>query len=261
MGLFFRGRSRLIIFIVANARLIAMCDVCGHVKTGEQCAFCVKKRGVKRVPPCRNDACAYCNRETLASCERALRRWGAANAKQPRDVWKNSSERVELVCEGCNRQYTQIASRVPIHDCALCVNKSERRLYDALIRINPDVIYQPRFDWAGNVRYDFMMGGSVLVELDGPQHFRPVTTWKSGFDVCDRDKKKEDLALANGMSVIRVLQEDVWSDAHGWRAYLETSYFECVSSSTAPRVVIPRGRKEYDTGVYARMRAGGDGFF
>lgn len=186
------------------------------------------------------------------ACERALQRWAAANMKTPRDVWLTSSERVKLVCDGCNREYDQMACRVPLHDCALCVNKSERILYDELMRHVPDVVYQARFDWNPNGRYDFMVGHNVLVELDGPQHFKPVRSWKTGFEVCEQDKSKEDLALANGMSVIRVLQDEVWNDTGDWRAYVADNVSMCALSDT-PMVVVPPNRREYTTGVYARL--------
>ena len=236
------------------------CVECGHARTKDApCRMCNPIRGGKRPAPCSEEGCAYCERNTLASCERAKRRWATCNEKTPREIWRNSSERVRLVCDGCNRAYAQIASRVPLHDCALCVNKSERKLYDELIRHALEVVYQARFDWNPDGRYDFMVGRNVLVELDGPQHFKPVRTWRSGFEVCDQDKKKEDLALKHGMSVIRLLQDDVWHDTGDWRNYVAEHVFACALSDT-PSVVTPPNRQEYTSGIYARYHSG-DCFF
>lgn len=230
-----------------------MCDTCGHAVTpGIACRFCARSR---RCPPCQDASCDYCKRETLEACDRAVCRWDVSKngSKTPRDVWRTSWAAVHLRCDGCGRAYTQPAARVERHDCALCVNKTERLLYDFLRAATSEhVEYQPKVHNADARRYDFLVGSRVLVELDGPQHFCPVKTWKTGFDVAHADKDKEDHAVSAGYSVVRVLQTDVWEDANEWRTYVRDALGKATSH---PHVVVP-ARREYESGIYARLRAG-----
>tara|TARA_B000000437_G_scaffold176834_1_gene132669 strand:+ start:860 stop:1177 length:318 start_codon:yes stop_codon:yes gene_type:complete len=57
----------------------------------------------------------------------------------------------------------------------------------------------------------------VIIELDGIGHFEDVEHWKSSFE--DRhavDLVKQVDANENGFRVIRLMQEDVWSDKYDW---------------------------------------------
>lgn len=224
------------------------CQICSHsLIDGEACRFCKKRR---RVAPCDDDACPYCHTNTLASCKRVVDEWCDTNRKTPRFVWKGSSEPVFVVCAGCKRRYSQQASNCVKHGCALCANKGERRLYDYLCKSGAEVEYQPRFEWAKRYRYDFRVG-QILIELDGPQHFAPVRSWKSGFEVAHGDKAKEDLAVGNGFSIVRVLQRDVASDDTEWQKYLGHAMEQC---NSRPSVHTPKS-KEYTAGIYHRLRS------
>jgi hypothetical protein len=113
-------------------------------------------------------------------------------------------------------------------------------------------VYQAQFQWSDKFRYDFLVPPNILIELDGPQHFVPVRTWKSGFEVCDTDVTKEELASANHHHVIRLLQSDVWSDKDRWREFLAQSILDCQDAAQA--MVITPDRKEYTDGIYRRLR-------
>ena len=201
--------------------------------------------------PCADETCAFCEEHSLASCPRALARWAEPSAT-PRQVWRTSWKKIRLRCDGCGREYAQPATRIEKHDCALCANKSERVLYDMLKATGRTVDYQPTFGWAGKMRYDFLVDGRILVELDGPQHFRPIQSWKSGFDVCQSDLEKESRALEHGHPVVRVLQADlVASDPPvAWQAYLLDSLHR---ADTSVSVITPP-RREYTEGIYRRLR-------
>ena len=71
------------------------------------------------------------------------------------------------------------------------------------------------------------------------------------FDLCERDLAKERWALGKGMSVVRVLQKDVWEDRFGWDQHILRS----VGDLRKPRVFtydVP----EYTStqSVYVQMR-------
>ena len=63
--------------------------------------------------------------------------------------------------------------------------------------------------------YDFVIEEyKVIIELDGIQHFKQVSNWDSPEETQLRDKYKMEKANANGYSVIRILQDDVYNDKY-----------------------------------------------
>jgi very-short-patch-repair endonuclease len=78
-------------------------------------------------------------------------------------------------------------------------------------------------DWCKNpltsrhLPFDFVLRDKkIIIELDGPQHFFQVSNWISPDEQFERDRYKERCANENGYFVIRLLQEDVWSDRYDW---------------------------------------------
>ena len=58
----------------------------------------------------------------------------------------------------------------------------------------------------------------MLVELDGPHHFWVGHNYTP--EGCERDLQKEKWAVKRGLCVVRVLQEDVWTDRYDWQGWL-----------------------------------------
>jgi very-short-patch-repair endonuclease len=109
-----------------------------------------------------------------------------------------------------------------------CQNKTEKKLRQWLEKKYPgatiDKQYRgPKTDKNGQTHFDFHLtfsdGFEVLIELDGPQHFLCDTHHFSN-GTCERDLLKEEWAISKGLSVVRVLQEDVWNDRLGWDRYV-----------------------------------------
>jgi hypothetical protein len=48
-----------------------------------------------------------------------------------------------------------------------------------------------------------------------------VSNWDSPEDIQSRDRYKEDKALENGYSLIRIKQEEVWRDLDPWKVLLD----------------------------------------
>lgn len=59
----------------------------------------------------------------------------------------------------------------------------------------------------------------MYVEVDGAQHFDREARYYNE-DITRNDLKKERWAVAQGASVVRVLQEDAWKDRFGWSTQL-----------------------------------------
>ena len=98
-----------------------------------------------------------------------------------------------------------------------------KKLYEKIILIYPSLIKQFKKKWCINeltnkyLPFDFCVPEyKIIIELDGPQHFRQIMNWKSPEEQHRTDKFKEECANNNGYSVIRLLQEDVLYDTYDW---------------------------------------------
>jgi len=108
--------------------------------------------------------------------------------------------------------------------CPTCYNKTEKKVYDYLINHYLGLIRGFKANWCKNPEtgryypFDFCIKEkSVIIELDGGHHFKDVERWKSSFEDRHRvDLVKQVAANENGFRVIRLLQEDVWSDKYDW---------------------------------------------
>ena len=66
----------------------------------------------------------------------------------------------------------------------------------------------------------------------------------------------EDTLLAQGIAVVRILQEDVYFDRHNWRTWITKAVAKAEADAEAgapPRVHLP-WRDEYRAGVYRDLR-------
>jgi hypothetical protein len=83
------------------------------------------------------------------------------------------------------------------------------------------------FDWCpsltnstrARLKFDFVIK-KIIIELDGPQHFKQIMEWKSPEDQRVSDLRKMQLANANGYAVIRIIQEDVYYNRCEWKPEL-----------------------------------------
>ena len=60
----------------------------------------------------------------------------------------------------------------------------------------------------------------MIAELDGMQHFKNVSVWKNPELTRTTDVYKMKLAVENGITVLRILQEDVYYDRIDWQTIL-----------------------------------------
>ena len=83
-------------------------------------------------------------------------------------------------------------------------------------------------------RFDFCIEEQrTIIELDGRQHFKDVAYFKSSLEeVHFVDMIKQSAANNNGYKVIRILQEDVWSDKYDWL----TELLKNIEDDTMPNI-------------------------
>ena len=91
------------------------------------------------------------------------------------------------------------------------------------------------------LKFDFVLE-KTIIELDGPQHFEQIMNWKSPEEQRISDLRKMQLANANGYSVIRIIQQDVYYDRYDWKTELLDAI---TSTSPGERVFLCKNR-EYD---------------
>jgi len=142
-----------------------------------------------------------------------------------------------------------------------CHNKTEGKLLEWLQHIFPQARITRQYPGPKLKRetyFDFLLtfpdGFEVLVELDGMQHFWANHRFYTE-EGCERDLAKEEWALAKGMSVVRVLQEDVWEDRYGWQDWLTKSIDK---ARTVDAKVFTPDTPEYRStdSVYVQLRQG-----
>lgn len=159
----------------------------------------------------------------------------------------------ELKCLDCNEVVTTTCITNLIRrgiGCG-CRNKTEAKLREWLLRQFPnDTIVEqyrgPDTIVKGHTHFDFHLsvkdGVMLFIELDGAQHFWK-NTWHFKEEGCDRDVIKESWATERGISVVRVLQEDVWEDKYNWQGWI----IQCVQTAMREKVarVFTPDTKEY----------------
>ena len=64
---------------------------------------------------------------------------------------------------------------------------------------------------------------NIIIELDGPQHFRQISNWDTPDSIRSLDVYKMQCANKSGYTVVRLLQTDVFSDLNNWQDKLRNA--------------------------------------
>ncbi len=133
----------------------------------------------------------------------------------------SSKEKVWWVCR-INKDHvwlTSVNSRAIGQGCPTCVNKTEKRLFELLIAKYPDTIHNYKPSWCINpdtdriLPYDFYIPShKLIIELDGPHHFKQVHNWNPPEETIRRDVLKMKYALDHELSLIRCVQTEYFKD-------------------------------------------------
>ena len=125
------------------------------------------------------------------------------------------------------------------------MNKTEKKLYEQLLQIYPNIIHKLYADWCKNpnknsyLPFDFVLKDKkIIIELDGRQHFVQVSIWKSPEEQFENDQYKEKCANDNGYSTIRIIQEDVWNDTYDWVNELKETIEQIVNEKIIQNIYL-----------------------
>jgi very-short-patch-repair endonuclease len=146
----------------------------------------------------------------------------------PRIIFKFSKIKLMFDCNICNTSFESSVHHVVNGSwCSKCKKKTELKLYKWLVFNYKNVRSQVKYEWCINENtkklfsYDFEINQYILIELDGLQHFKQVSNWKSPEMQNERDKYKIKCALENGKHIIHIYQEDVLHDKNKWESKLK----------------------------------------
>ena len=190
-----------------------------------------------------------CFEKSFASSDKA-KYWSIKNDLKSREVFKSSSSSKYLfVCKKEHSFYSTPSNITKGCWCPYCVNKTEQKLYDILIKNYPTLQQQYKVEWCRNTTYlpfDFVLeDNKIIIELDGRQHFEQVSNWDSPDKVQKRDKYKMKYANDNNYSVIRILQEDVFYDTYDWLSELNDNIKDIIKNKKVQNIFMCKDN-EYD---------------
>ncbi|AVR53131.1 restriction endonuclease [Marseillevirus Shanghai 1] len=222
------------VFACSHKKFWFRCGKCKHsfemglgdASKGYFCPFCSSKK------LCSSAKCKTCFEKSFASHEKA-EFWNEEKNKQsPREVFLNTHRKHWFKCEKGHEFNSSLYNTSTGHWCPLCKNKTEAKLLSFLKEHFKDPIHQFKVSWCKNpetdkhLPFDFCVS-KTIIELDGRQHFEQVSNWRSPENQQRLDRYKEECAVKNGYSVVRILQEDVWNDKIDWKELLLGHIKDC----------------------------------
>jgi len=156
--------------------------------------------------------------------------WSKDNIENPRFVFKRTPGKKYFF--ECKEKHKFMCRPVKIdlaEVCPMCRTKTESKLFEWLKKnLTFSIESQKRFDWCRNplttryLPFDFYIEDlNLIIELDGGQHFKQVWNWNSPDNQRKSDIYKMSKGLENDISIIRVFQENVWSNANNWEVELK----------------------------------------
>ena len=243
------------IFKVSGDSYNFNCTICNHVFNGivknitsnssVWCPYC----SIPTRKLCANNDCEWCFTRSFASHPKS-EFWSGKNDKTPREVIKCSNDKYLFNCNYCNNEITQMPTNIVCKKrwCNICINKTEKKLYEYFLPLYPTIIKEFKRDWCKNINhlpFDFCIEEHhIIIELDGRQHFTQVSNWESPEQQQDNDKYKMQKANENGYSVIRIIQEDVLFDSYDWKTELHNN-IEQLKQSSIPTNIFMCANQEY----------------
>lgn len=230
------------------------CNICNHkfksslanVSQGNWCPYCA----VPSKKLCEDKNCNLCLQKSFLLHDK-VKYWSDKNTLKPRDVFKGSQKKYWFNCDKNDKHVFEISIKNIIAGkwCPFCVNKTETKLYELLTPIYSSFNRQFKVDWCKQQNYlpfDFVIKDyRIIIELDGEQHFKQVSNWKSPEIVQENDLYKMKCANENGYSVIRLLQDDVFKDKYNWLDELKNNITKIINEQKVQNIFMSKNN-EYD---------------
>ena len=131
-----------------------------------------------------------------------------------------------------------------------CKNKTELKMFQELSKKYIDIKREYKFSWCKNVKqlpFDFFLENEkIIIELDGPHHFEQVSNWGNYGENQKRDLYKMKCANDNGLTVIRLLQEDVINNKYNWLYELEHNIQKIINENFVQNIYMCKNNEYKD---------------
>jgi very-short-patch-repair endonuclease len=235
----------------SNTKHSFICPKCEHsfdskldnITLGDNwCPFCAGKS------LCEDQDCEHCFNRSFAFSDKAAY-WSDYNECTPRSISLNSHEKFWFGCpeESCQHEFEMTPNHITSSNqwCPMCKKKTARKLLEHLETKYEVVLTERHFPWCKLQRelpYDFYIPSiNLLIELDGPQHFKQISNWEDPEDTQKRDEFKNASALENDYPLIRLLQEDVLYDRNEWEDVLNQAIEYVITANESKLLTIYEG--------------------
>jgi very-short-patch-repair endonuclease len=222
-----------------------------------------------------NTSCPYCSIPRKKWCEHSsivythpliMQEWHPIKNQtlEPNKFIAGSNVKIWWKCDKGHEWQTAICHRtLRGNKCPKCRHKTEAKLLDFLKVRFPDVEVQFRPNWcrspitARKLPFDFYIPSlNLLIELDGPQHFSQVSNWSCCENTRKKDVYKMKQAIAQGLSVVRLLQEEVFEASE--EALLSNVLPHLVATDTPQFIYIVSEETEHIYDEHERLLGVGD---
>jgi very-short-patch-repair endonuclease len=210
-----------------------------------------------------NAGCAVCDRKKICihtsllytHPELAAQWHPTKNGKiKPSDVSAGSSYKAWWVCPIKTKKNSIHEWRAAIPNrtgqgqgCNICKHKTEKILYDFLIKLFPTLVKNKLLDNCKKIRclpFDFEIPEKkTIIELDGAHHFKQVSNWKSNLITVKEDVFKMQKATERDYKIIRISQQDVFDNNVAW---LEEHLLSEINSNDRNHMFISTIENLYD---------------
>ena len=140
-------------------------------------------------------------------------------------IYIESHANIKIYCNKCKLFFDQMAyHHMQGENCSKCINKTEKIVSTFLTEQKYKFIEQKEFSDLKRYKFDFYLKDyNLIIEVDGPQHFEQVSNWKDPKSTQKRDCIKMDYCIKNDISIIRILQDDIYNNKFNWCDELKTS--------------------------------------
>ena len=230
------------ISIKTHSKYWFKCDVCVHYfysvvkniasKKPSWCPYC----SIQTRKLCEYDECKFCFNNSFSSYKgltfngkKKVDCWDYDKNGdiKPRDIAKSCNSKYWFKCDICEHSFCSAISNITLNRwCSYCKNKTESKFKYWFHKQYPTLKlkHQPRYNWCKNFEtnrhrpFDFVVEETkIIFEIDGEQHFTQVSNWISPDKQLEIDKFKMKVAIKEGYSIIRILQDDIWFDKNQWK--------------------------------------------
>lgn len=187
------------------------------------CDECKKDFNQKPKDHLKGARCPYCHGTPKKTTEQFVKEMEEKYGNQysyDLVVYDTNAIKVSMICNECEN----IFKTTPNHllrkiGCPYCKKKTEMKLANWLKDQEYKFDREYKFPDLGLLRFDFYLKDYfTIIEIDGAQHFKQVSNWTPPELTQANDILKMKYCINNGISVIRLLQEDVYNkDKDYWK--------------------------------------------